>query len=55
MDLTGENLQHFKKAGENISQAIKELDGSNDAFGYIYYMDYALYEFNQISAYQRDK
>jgi len=49
MDLKGENLQHFKKAGDYISLAIKELDSSNDAFGYIYYMDYALDEFNYIN------
>lgn len=49
MDLTDDDLEHFQKAQDYIIQAIKELDISDDVFGYIYYMDYALTEFNQIS------
>lgn len=47
-DLKGNNLEYFKNAQSYISKAISELKKSDDAFGYIYYMDYALTEFNKI-------
>jgi len=39
--LTGENLINFEKGKNHIEKAISELDSSDDAFGYIYYINKA--------------
>jgi len=48
-ELEEENLYHFKNATGYIMQAINELDNSDDSFGYIYYLNKANDEFNQIN------
>jgi hypothetical protein len=49
VELIGENLTHFQLGEEKIDLAINELETSDDAFGYIYYMNKAIDEFEQIS------
>ena len=49
IDLNGENWEHFQNAVSFQMQAIEELKGSTDAFGYLYYMNKANEEYNKIS------
>ncbi len=47
-NLTGENLINFEKGKKYIEKAISELGSSDDAFGYIYYLNKANDEFDLI-------
>jgi hypothetical protein len=47
-ELTGENLSHYQFAVDNMTLAINQLKKSNDAFGYIYYLNKANDEFDLI-------
>jgi len=47
-NLTGEKKSHFENATEYITQGIQELKTKTDSFGYIYYLNKANDEFNNI-------
>ena len=48
LNLTGENLLHFQNATSYQKQAVSELIGSDDPDEYIYYIDKAIDEYNEI-------
>jgi hypothetical protein len=48
MTLTGENLQHFNNAVSYQNDAVYELKGATDPFGYIYYLQKAQDEYSKI-------
>jgi transglutaminase-like putative cysteine protease len=47
-NMTGENLINFDIGQNYIKKAVSELSSSNDAFGYIYYINKANYRFDLI-------
>jgi transglutaminase-like putative cysteine protease len=47
-NLTDQNLADFETGKQHIENAISELGSSNDAFGYIYYLNKANDEFDSI-------
>jgi hypothetical protein len=48
-NLIGDNLINFVTGKKFIEKAISELSSSDDAFGYIYYINKAIDEFNSIN------
>jgi hypothetical protein len=48
MTLTGENLKHFNNAMSFQNDAVYELKGATDPFGYIYYLQKAQDEYSKI-------
>ena len=48
LTLTGGNLQHFNNAVSFQNDAVHQLKGATDLFGYIYYLQKAQEEYNKI-------